>query len=119
MRIDPLRPDSAYAEELRQTQYHDTPADRFDRRRSALSPGLPPAVPAAAPVTLTAARWGRMRRAFLRCAQDRALPAAVQDLMTAEAGRAVPGQPLTVRTPPGSHSPIAARPRELAGALVR
>ncbi|MEV5778518.1 hypothetical protein AB0L49_46230 [Streptomyces antimycoticus] len=64
MRIDPLRPDSAYTEELRQTQYHDTPADRFDRRRSALSPSLPPAAPAAAPVSLTAARWDRMRRAL-------------------------------------------------------
>ncbi|GAA3352342.1 alpha/beta fold hydrolase [Streptomyces antimycoticus] len=119
VRTDPLRPDSAYAEELRQTQYHDTPADRFDRRRSALSPGLPPALPAAAPVTLPAAPWGRMRRALLRCAQNRALPAAVQDLMTAQTGRPVPDQPLTHRTLPGSHSPTAARPRELAGTLVR
>ncbi len=118
-RIDPLAPDGAYLEELRQTQCHDAPAGRFDRRRSALSPGLPPAVPSAR-VALAAARWGRMRRVFLRCARDRALPTAAQDLMTAEAGQAaVPGAPLTVRTLPTGHSPIAARPRELAGALVR
>ncbi|GAA3352258.1 hypothetical protein GCM10017744_000420 [Streptomyces antimycoticus] len=60
-----------------------------------------------------------MRRALLRCAQNPATAGAVQDLMTAEAGRTVPGEPLTVRTPPGSHSPTAARPRELAGTLVR
>ena len=63
-------------------------------------------------------RWGRVPRTFLRCADDRALPTAVQDLMIAEADRAMPGNPFTVRTLPGSHSPFAARPRELAAALL-
>ncbi|WP_318205638.1 alpha/beta fold hydrolase [Streptomyces sp. SCL15-4] len=116
VRIDPLSPDPAYVEELRQTHYHDTPADRFDRWRSALSPDLPLAV-VTAPVALTPARWGRIPRTFLRCADDRALPAAVQDLMITEADRAMPEKPFTVRTLPGSHSPFAARPRELAEAL--
>lgn len=118
VRIDPLSPDPAYVEELRQTHYHDTPADRFDRWRLALSPDLPLAVPTT-PVVLTSGRWGRVPRTFVRCAQDRALPVAVQDLMIAEADRAMPGEPFTVRTLPGSHSPFAARPRELAEALVR
>ena len=118
VRIDPLSPDPAYVEELRQTHYHDTPADRFDRWRSALSPDLPLAVPAT-PVILTAARWGRIPRTFVRCADDRALPTSAQDLMIAEADRAMPGEPFTVRTLPGSHSPFAARPQELAEALVR
>ncbi|MFE7033293.1 alpha/beta fold hydrolase [Streptomyces sp. NPDC057621] len=118
VRIDPLSQDPAYVEELRQTHYHDTPADRFDRWRSALSPDLPLAVPTT-PVTLTAARWGRIPRTFLRCADDRALPTATQDLMIAEADRALPDEPFTVRTLPGSHSPFAARPQELAEALTR
>ncbi|MYW48747.1 alpha/beta hydrolase [Streptomyces sp. SID161] len=118
VRIDPLSPDPDYVEELRQTYYHDAPADRFDRWRSALSPDLPLAV-AAAPVTLTAARWGRIPRTFLRCADDRALPTATQDLMITEADRAMPGEPFTVRTLPGGHSPFAARPQELAEALAR
>ncbi|WP_330257758.1 alpha/beta hydrolase [Streptomyces murinus] len=118
VRIDPLSPDPAYIEELRQTYYHDTPADRFDRWRSALSPDLPLAVPAT-PVVLTAQRWGRVPRTYVRCAQDGALPASVQDLMIAEADRALPGEPFTVRTLAGGHSPFAARPRELAEALVR
>ncbi|WP_435853546.1 alpha/beta fold hydrolase [Streptomyces murinus] len=118
VRIDPLSPDPAYVEELRQTYYHDTPADRFDRWRSVLSPDLPLAVPAT-PVVLTAPRWGRLPRTYVRCAQDRALPAAVQDLMIAEADRALPGEPFTVRTLAGGHSPFAARPRELAEALAR
>ncbi|WP_447037248.1 alpha/beta hydrolase [Streptomyces sp. DSM 118878] len=118
VRINPLSQDPAYVEELRQTYYHDIPADRFGRWRSALSPDLPLAIPTT-PVTVTAERWGRVPRTFLRCADDRALPAAVQDLMIAEADRAVPGNPFTVQTLPGSHSPFAARPHDLAAALLR
>jgi pimeloyl-ACP methyl ester carboxylesterase len=117
VRINPLSQDPAYVEELWQTHYHDTPQDRFGRWRCALSPDLPLAIPAT-PVTVTAARWGRISRTFLRCAEDRALPPAVQDLMIAEADHAVPSNPFTVHTLPGSHSPFAARPRELAEALV-
>lgn len=118
IRIDPLSPDPSYVEELRQTHYHDTPAEHFDRWRSALIPDLPLAIPAT-PIALTAARWGRIPRTFLRCADDRAQPMATQDLMIAEADRAMPGEPFTVRTLPGSHSPFASRPCELAEALVR
>ncbi|MFJ9037748.1 alpha/beta hydrolase [Streptomyces sp. NPDC102406] len=118
VRINPLSPDPAYVEELWQTHYHDTPADRFDRWRSALSPDLPLSVPTT-PLTLTAARWGRVPRTFLRCADDRALPIATQNLMITEADRAQPHEPFTVHTLPGSHTPFAARPEELAEALVR
>ncbi|AEW98328.1 alpha/beta fold hydrolase [Streptantibioticus cattleyicolor] len=117
VRINPLSPDPGYVEELRRTHYHDTPADRFDRWRHALTPDLPWAVPTT-PVTLTARRWGRLRRTYLRCADDRALAPAAQDLMVAEADRAFPADPFTVRTLPGSHSPFAARPDDLAAALV-
>ncbi|OON81732.1 alpha/beta fold hydrolase [Streptomyces tsukubensis] len=117
VRINPLSPDPAYVEELRQTHYHDTPPDRFDRWRSALSTDLPLAIPAT-PVTVTPARWGRIPRTFVRCADDRALTPAVQELMITEADLAVPGDPFAVRTLPGSHSPFAARPHELAAALL-
>ncbi|MFG3256894.1 alpha/beta hydrolase [Streptomyces sp. NPDC048172] len=117
VRINPLSPDPGYVEELWSTHYHDTPRDRFDRWRTALSPDLPLAIPAT-PVTVTPERWGRIPRTFVRCADDRALAPAAQDLMIAEADRAVPGEPFTVRTLPGSHSPFAARPGALAEALV-
>lgn len=45
VRINPLSSDPAYLDELRETHYHDTPLDRFDRWRSALSPDLPLAIP--------------------------------------------------------------------------
>ncbi|PWI45030.1 alpha/beta fold hydrolase [Streptomyces sp. ICBB 8177] len=117
VRINPLSPDPAYLDELWETHYHDTPRDRFDRWRSALSPDLPLALPTT-PVNLTAERWGGVPRTFLRCAEDRALAPAAQDLMIAEADRAFPANPFTVHTLPGSHSPFAARPGELAAALT-
>ncbi|GAA1769088.1 alpha/beta hydrolase [Streptomonospora arabica] len=117
LRINPVSTDPDYVEELRRTHYHDTPADRFDRWRTAMSPDLPMAVPSS-PVVLTPQGWGRLPRTFLRCADDRSLPAAVQDLMIAEADAAFPDNPFTVRTLPGSHSPFAARPGELAAALT-
>ncbi|MCD9145692.1 alpha/beta hydrolase [Streptomyces albireticuli] len=117
VRINPLSPDAAYTEELRRTHYQDTPPGRFGRWRSALSTDLPLAL-VTTPLTLTSPRWGRIPRTFLRCADDRALTPAVQDLMIREADRAVPGNPFTVRTLPGSHTPFAARPGELAAALL-
>ncbi|MFE1048557.1 alpha/beta fold hydrolase [Streptomyces olivaceus] len=117
IRINPLSPDPGYVEELRRAHYHDTPAHLFDRWRSALVTDLPLAVPTT-PVTLTGERWGRIPRTFVRCADDRALTPAVQDLMIGEADRAMPDSPFTIRNLPGSHSPFAARPAGLAAALV-
>ncbi|MGA5427617.1 alpha/beta fold hydrolase [Streptomyces koyangensis] len=117
VRINPLSPDPAYVEQLRLAYYQDTPRDRFGRWRAALGTDVPLAV-TSTPVTLTAERWGSIPRTFLRCADDQALTPAVQDLMIAEADRAMPARPFTVRTLPGGHSPFAARPAELAAALL-
>ncbi|MGH3098490.1 MAG: alpha/beta hydrolase [Streptosporangiales bacterium] len=116
-RINPMSSDPAYVEELRQTHYHDLPVTSFDRWRHVLSPDLPVAIPTT-PVTVTRKRWGSIPRTFLRCADDRASAPAMQDLMIAEADAAMPDHPFTVRGLPGSHSPFAARPAELAAALM-
>ncbi|WP_062206325.1 alpha/beta fold hydrolase [Streptomyces sp. NBRC 109706] len=117
VRINPHSPDPAYAEELRASYYHDLPADRFARWRLALSPDLPLAVPAT-PITLTAERWGRVPRTYLRCSADRALVPATQDLMVAEADARTPDQPFEVRQLPSGHSPFATHPTELAAQLT-
>lgn len=117
VRINPLSPDPTYVDELWRTHYHDTPHQHIDRWRRTLTPDLPLAI-AATPVTVTPTRWGQIPRTFLRCAEDRALPPDVQDLMIAEADRATPDNPFTTRTLAGGHSAFAARPRELAEVLV-
>ncbi|OPF70930.1 alpha/beta hydrolase [Streptomyces antioxidans] len=116
-RINPRSADPAYAEELRLTYYDDVPAESFARWYQALSPDLPFAVPTT-PITLTRERWGRIPRIFIRCAGDRACTPAMQDLMIAEADAAMPDRPFTVRPLAGGHSPFAARPDELAAALI-
>ncbi|WP_067669739.1 alpha/beta hydrolase [Nocardia miyunensis] len=117
VRINPMSRDPEYVEELRQTHYHDIPAEMFARWRLALSPDLPIAMPTT-PVTVTRQRWGRIPRTFIRCTDDRAATPALQDLMIAEADAVVPDNPFTVRSLPGSHTPFAARPGELAAALL-
>lgn len=117
VRINPLSADPRYIEELRLTHYHDTPPHRFTPWRLALSPDLPISIPTT-PVVLTRRRWGSIPRSFLRLAEDQALTPATQDLMIAEADAAVPDNPFEVRTLPGSHTPFAARPAELAYSLL-
>ncbi|AGP53876.1 alpha/beta hydrolase [Streptomyces rapamycinicus] len=116
-RINPRSADPAYVEELRLAFYDDVPAGSFARWYQALSPDLPFAVPTT-PITLTRERWGRIPRTFIRCAEDWACTPAMQDLMIAEADAAMPDRPFTVRPLPGSHSPFAARPEELAATLI-
>ncbi|MFE5122468.1 alpha/beta fold hydrolase [Streptomyces sp. NPDC056669] len=116
-RINPVSADPEYVEELRQGYYHDVPAEEFDRWRLALSPDMPSAI-AMAPVELTADRWGRIPRTFIRLTEDRALVPALQDLMIADADAFAPDTPFTVRELPGSHSPFAVRPDELAATLA-
>ncbi|MER6845041.1 alpha/beta hydrolase [Streptomyces platensis] len=117
LRFNPLSTDPAYIEDMRQTYYHDVPTEEFARWRRTLSPDLPLAL-VTTPVLLTAARWGRIPRSFLRLAEDWAATPAMQDLMVTEADAFAPDNPFTVRELPGSHSPFAARPDELAATLV-
>jgi pimeloyl-ACP methyl ester carboxylesterase len=117
VRINPASADPVYVEELRLTHYHDTPAESFARWRLALSPDLPLSVPTT-PVLLTRERWGRIPRTYVRLADDRAIAPAMQDLMIDDADRLTPDNPFTVTPLPGSHTPFAARPLELAAALL-
>ncbi|WP_075743930.1 MULTISPECIES: alpha/beta fold hydrolase [Actinoalloteichus] len=117
IRINPISTEQRYVDELHRTYYGDVPADRLDRWRSALTPDLPLSIPSS-PVALTPQRWGSIPRTFLRCAEDQAFLPAAQDLMIAEADEAMPGEPFTVHTLPGDHSPFASRPDELAAVLA-
>ncbi|MGV9935234.1 hypothetical protein ACWDY4_32430 [Streptomyces olivaceoviridis] len=55
----------------------------------------------------------------MRCARDRCVPPALQDLFVAEADRAFPGNPTVVEPLPTDHSPFLSAPRLLAGTLRR
>ncbi|ATE56020.1 alpha/beta hydrolase [Actinosynnema pretiosum] len=116
-RINPLSTDKSYVDALREAFCGDLDEREFGPWRLALTPDEQLAS-LQAPVPVTARRWGSVPRAFLRCADDRALTAAAQDLMIREADEAFPEHPFAVRTLPGGHSPFATRPEELARHLV-
>jgi pimeloyl-ACP methyl ester carboxylesterase len=64
------------------------------------------------PVQTTAARWGRIPRAYVECLQDRAISPALQKAMYS----ASPCEPVTSLD--ASHMPMISRPQELARELL-
>jgi pimeloyl-ACP methyl ester carboxylesterase len=116
IRINPLSPDPAEVAAIHRSFLADWPAER-----QGWQPLLHPDEPIAsltAPVRVTAARWGRIPRAFIRLTDDLALPVVTQDLMIAEADQVAPDRKTEVHSLPGGHSPFLTRPDELAALLV-
>lgn len=70
------------------------------------------------PVTLTAQRWGRVPRAFIQCAWDRAIRLRLQERMIDEADAATPRNKTRVVALKASHSgSFLSNPNQLAAAL--
>ncbi|MFD9702575.1 alpha/beta fold hydrolase [Lentzea sp. NPDC059081] len=116
-RINPLSADPAEVELIRQSFLGDWPADRPGWRLT-LHPDEPLAS-LAGEFTVTAGRWGRVARSYVRLTDDLALPTATQDLMIDEADRETPDTPFAVHSLPGGHSPFLTRPGELADLVAR
>jgi len=68
--------------------------------------------PFATPIHLTPERFGRVRRAYVECTEDRALVLDMQRDMIRKS------PPVTVRTLQSSHSPFLSMPHQLAQALI-
>ncbi|RKH81678.1 alpha/beta fold hydrolase [Corallococcus sp. AB045] len=115
VRINP-RGDAAYREALRAGFYHDVDEAAFLPFALALTPDIPVSL-WIGKVGATKERWGRIPRSYARCAQDRALVPALQDLMIREADAFTPGNAFTVDTLDTSHSPFASQPQKLAALL--
>ncbi|MGW5942353.1 alpha/beta fold hydrolase [Streptomyces celluloflavus] len=64
-----------------------------------------------------AGTWGRIPRTYIRFAQDRAIPLAMQDRMIAEADALTPGNPFQVHTVDTGHVGVQLRPDEVAAIL--
>ncbi len=68
--------------------------------------------------TLTHDGWGSVRRTYIVCTRDLALPPAVQTMFIAEADAAFPDNPTSVVTLDASHSPFLSMPGDLAEIIV-
>ncbi|MCY1047395.1 alpha/beta fold hydrolase [Corallococcus sp. bb12-1] len=115
VRINP-RGDAAYLEALRAGFYQDVDPEGFLPFALTLTPDIPLSL-WVGKVGATKERWGRIRRSYIRCTQDRALAPALQDLMIREADAFTPGNAFTVESLESSHSPFASQPEKLAAVL--
>ncbi|MEG8180036.1 alpha/beta hydrolase [Nocardia terpenica] len=117
IRINPLSPDPAVTDVIRRAFLNDLPATAPDTWRQFLHPDHPLSN-FITPVPVSAERWGRLPRSYIRLTEDLALPPATQDLMISEANQLVPDNPIRVHSMPGGHSPFVTRPTELATMLT-
>jgi len=91
--------------------YHDCPRDSLLRAQSAVRPE--PAALSKDSIDTTAARFGRLPRAYIECLRDRVIPLPVQRAMHA----ATPCRPvLSMDT---GHAPFCSDPSTLAAVLQR
>jgi pimeloyl-ACP methyl ester carboxylesterase len=113
LRIDPLSDDPEYRDMVRTALYHDVEPEVAATAMRLLTPDAPLA-PLAGITTLTADGYGRVPRSFMVCAQDRAIPPALQRKYIENADAAFPDNPTTVYTLDSSHSPFLSMPGKVA-----
>lgn len=117
LRVNPDSADAAYVAKVKSCFYHDISDAAFTAIANLLTPDEPIGV-FAAPVNVTAGRWGSVPRAFVRCTADRAIPIAAQDNWIAQADALTPANRFVQRSLPTSHSPFFSAPADLVAALV-
>lgn len=109
--------DRAFKAAAKAAFYADVSDEQFAAVANLLTPDEPAAV-FGGKATVTADRWGRVARTYIRCTEDQAIPIAAQDQFIAEADALTPGNRYTVKTLRSSHSPFISMPAELARLLV-
>lgn len=115
LRINPMAEDAGYVSRLRETFYGDLSDADFAEIRASLHCDEPAGV-AVTPSPVTSGRFGTVRRHYVRCLADRAIPLSGQDFMIAALDSAVGGE-TEVHTLESSHSPFFSTPGDLAGIL--
>lgn len=118
LRINHNSADPSYRGLSKAAFYGDVSDTAFNAVGNCLTPDEPVAV-FVGNAQVTAERWGRVRRTFIRCTEDQAIPIAMQDRFIAEAnlltGRG--RRRFDVKTLESSHSPFVSQPRELTEIL--
>ncbi len=107
-----------YLRLLQSVFYQDVSEERFLPFASALSPDLPMNLWVEEP-RATTSRWGRLKRIYIHCTQDRAIAMALQRRMVADADALAPRTRTQILEIDSSHSPFASQVTLLAGLLRR
>ncbi len=116
LRIDPRAEDAGYRVRLKAAFYADLTDAEFERAAAELHCDEPAGV-TMNPSPVSAARFGRVARHYIRCLEDRALPIAGQDFMIAAMDAAIGGKTET-HSLGSSHSPFISQPVPLADILI-
>lgn len=112
-RIDWAATDPGYVAAAKSAFYADVSDVQFRAVANLLTPDEPAAL-SATPTTKTVGRWGSVRRHYISCLQDRAIPPALQQRFIAAADAFAPANKTIVHTLNTSHSPFVSAPEELA-----
>lgn len=115
-RIDWASTNPAYLAAAKSAFYADVSDVQFRAVAHLLTPDEPIAL-SATPTVKTAGRWGSVRRHYISCLQDRAIPPALQQRFIATADAFIPANKTVVHTLDTSHSPFVSAPRDLAALL--
>jgi len=117
-RLDPRSTDTRYRAQFKEALYSDVDDADFEATRNLLTPDFPGG-PLGTPIVTTAARWGSVPRAYIKCLRDNALRPKLQQHFIDLADAFVPGNKTEVATMDRSHSPFLCAPEELAEILIR
>ncbi len=117
-RIDPRSTDARYRTQFKKALYGDVNDAEFEATCNLLTPDYPGA-PLGTPIVTTAARWGSVPRAYIKCLGDMALRPRLQQHFIDLADAFAPGNKTEVATVDRSHSPFLSAPEELAEILIR
>ena len=116
LRIDPRSQDPDYVAQAKEAFYHDVSDDYFAAIASLLDCDEV-ASTAGVPMAISAGRYGKVARHYVRLADDKAIPAAAQDRMVELVDASGIGGTTTVHRMTGSHSPFFAQPEALLAVL--
>ncbi len=107
VRLNP-RGKIAYLRQLQSVFYQDVSEERFLPFAMAMSPDLPLLLWTEEP-GVSMAKWGSLKRTYIRCTQDRAIAPALQAKMIADADNLTPRNRTVVIEIASSHSPFASQ----------
>lgn len=113
LRIDAASNDRAYLDQIKSAFYGDVADADLPAIRNLLTPDSPVAL-GVTPTAKTTTGWGSVPRHYIKCHQDRAIPAALQQKFIDVADANYPTSKTTVHTLNASHSPFLSTPRELS-----
>jgi pimeloyl-ACP methyl ester carboxylesterase len=118
IRLDPRSSDPDYRSALKQAFYEDVSDAELDGVLNFLTPDQPALIPGT-PIKTTQARWGSIKRAYIKCSRDNAIRPLMQQHFIDKADAFVPQNRTEVVTLQTSHSPFLADPEGLAKILIR